>query len=83
MRFIVFSKHWNFIVDSENAKKLKQKIYDFSDSLIYVGNGKFSLLIREYSQLRVSVLSSCPKISDPIETKFFELTFAQMDEKLK
>ena len=82
MRLIFFSKHWNFIVDSENAKKLKQKIYDFSDRLIYVGNGKFSLLIREYSQLGVNVLSSTPKISDPIENNFFELILAQKDEKL-
>ena len=44
-----FSKHWKFIVDCKNAKKMSQKIYGFSDSLIYVGNSKFSLLIRELS----------------------------------
>ena len=61
---------------------MAQKIYGFSDSLIYVGSGKFSLLIREYSQFGVNVLSSSPKISDPIENNFFELNSAQKDEKL-
>ena len=59
-----------------------QKIYGFSDSLISVGNGKFSLLIREYSYFGVNVLSSSIKISDPIENNFFELYFAQKDEKV-
>ena len=27
-------------------KKMQQKIDGFSDNLIYIGNGKFSLLIR-------------------------------------
>ena len=50
MRLIFVSKHWKFVVDSENVKKkMQQKIFGFSDSLIYVGNGKFSPLIREYS----------------------------------
>ena len=61
---------------------MAQKIYGFSDSLIYVGNSQFSLLIREYSSFGVNVLSSSPKISDPIENNFFELNFAQKDEKL-
>ena len=33
----------------KKCKIISQKIYGFSDSLIYVGNRKFSLLIREYS----------------------------------
>ena len=33
----------------QKCKKNGEKIYGFLDSLIYVGNGKFSLLIREYS----------------------------------
>ena len=60
-----------------------EKIYGFSDSLIYFGNGKFALLIREYSWLGVNVLSSSPKISDPIENNFFELNLAQKDEKVR
>ena len=63
-------------------KKMQQKIYGFSDSLIYVGNCKFSLLIREYSYFGVNVLSSSIKISDPIENKFFELSLAQKDQKI-
>ena len=77
-----FSKHWKFIVDCKNAKKMSQKICGFSDSLIYVGNAKFSLLIREYSSLGVKVLSSSPKISDPIENNLFELNLVQKDEKV-
>ena len=30
-------------------KKILQKIYGFLDNLIWIGNGKFSLLLREYS----------------------------------
>ena len=55
---------------------MQQKVYRFSDSLIYVGNGKFPVLIREYSQNGVNVLSSSPKISDAIENNFFELNLA-------
>ena len=61
---------------------MSQKIYGFSDSLIYGGNGKFSLLIREYSQFGVNVLSSSPKMSEPIENNFFELNLAPKDEKV-
>ena len=82
MRLFFLSKHWKFIVDSKYAKKMPNEIYRFSDSLIYVGNGKFSLLIREYSQLGVNVLSSSPKIPDPIENNFFELNLAQKYDKL-
>ena len=30
-------------------KKMQQKVYGFLDNLIWIGNGKFSLLLREYS----------------------------------
>ena len=83
MRLIFVSKHWKFFVHSKNAIKLSQKIFGFSDTLIYVGNSKFSPLIREYSLLGVTVLSSSPKISDPIENNFFELNLAQNDEKVR
>ena len=43
------SEHWKFNVDSKNAKKMQQKINGFLDNLIWIGNGKFSLLLREYS----------------------------------
>ena len=61
---------------------MSQKIDGFSDTLIYVGNSKFSLLIREYSEFGVNVLSSSPKISDPIENNFFVLNLAQKEEKV-
>ena len=47
MRLVLFSEHWKFNVDSKNAKK-KLKNSDFLYNLISIGNGKFSLLIREY-----------------------------------
>ena len=47
---LFFSEHWKFNVDSENPKKKNaEKIYGFSDNLILIGNGKFSLWLREYS----------------------------------
>ena len=55
----------------QKRKKMAQKIYGFSDSLIYVGNSNFSLLIGEYLYFGVNVLSSGPKISDSIEDNFF------------
>ena len=41
---------------------MPQKIYGFLDNLAEFGDGTFSLLIREYSQLAVNVLSSSPEI---------------------
>ena len=49
MRVMFFSEHWKFNVDSKIAKKIPEKIYGFLDNLIWIGNGKFSLLLREYS----------------------------------
>ena len=43
----------------------------FLDNLIWIGNGKFSLLLPEYSYLAVKVLTSSPKISDLIKNSFF------------
>ena len=49
MRLDLFSENWKFNVDSKMAKKMQQKISGFLDNLILIGNGKFSLLIQEYS----------------------------------
>ena len=49
MWLIFFSEHWKFHVDTENAKQILQKRCGFLDNLISIGNGKFSLLLREYS----------------------------------
>ena len=43
------SEHWKFNVDSKIGKKVPQKINDFLDNLIWIGNVKCSLLLREYS----------------------------------
>ena len=50
---------------------MEEKVYDFSDNLIGIGNGKFSFLLPEYSQLPGNVLTSSPKISDLIKNSFF------------
>ena len=42
----------------------------FLDNLILIANGKFSLLLREYSQLVIDVLASSPKISDLTKKTF-------------
>ena len=47
------------------------KIYGFLDNLAEFGNGTFSLLIREYSQLAVNVLWSSHEISDLIKNNLF------------
>ena len=48
----------------------------------WIGNDKLSLLLPEYSQLAVNVLTSSPKISDLIKNNFFLLNLAQNDEKV-
>ena len=50
---------------------MSQKIDGFSDNLIYVGNGKFSLLIREYAKLAVKVWSSSLKLFESNKNNFF------------
>ena len=47
-----------------------EEVYVFLDNLIWSGNGKFSLLLREYSWFQGNLLSSTPKISDLIENNF-------------
>ena len=36
---------------------MQQKVYGFLDNLIWIDNSKFSLLLREYSQLAVNLLT--------------------------
>ena len=52
-----FSKCLKFNVDSKTAIKKLTKIFGFPDKCIWIGSGKFYLLLREYSQLTVNVLS--------------------------
>ena len=42
------SKHWKFHGDTKIAKQIPPKLYGVLDNLISIGNGKFSLLLREY-----------------------------------
>ena len=63
-------------------KKRGTNTYGFWDELTWIGKSKFSLLLREYSQLEVNVLSSRPKISDLIKNNFLSLNLAQNDEKV-
>ena len=50
---------------------MQQKFDGFLDNLIWVGNGKFSLLLREYAQFPGNMLSTSPKIWNMIENNFF------------
>ena len=50
---------------------MQQKIYGFLDKLILFGSTKLSLLLREYSELGVDVLTSSPKDSNLIKNNFF------------
>ena len=50
---------------------MSRKKYVFFDNLISIGNGKFSLLLREYCNLAANVSSTSPKISDLIKIEFF------------
>ena len=59
-----------------------KKVCGFFDNWNLIGNGKFSLLLGEYSQLAVNVLTSSPKMSYLIKNNFFELNFAPNDEKV-
>ena len=59
-----------------------EKNYASLDNSIGIGNDKFSLLLWEYSQLAVDVLTSSPKLSDLIRNNFFLLNWAQNDEKV-
>ena len=59
-----------------------KKVYGFFDNWDLIGNGKFSLLLGEYSQLAANVLASSPKMSYLIKNNFFELNLAQNDEKV-
>ena len=44
-----FSEHFKFNADSKIEKKIPENIYGFLDNFIWVDNGKWSLLLREYS----------------------------------
>ena len=55
----------------KKKKKNQERIYGFLDNLMSIGIGKFSLLLREYWQLAVNVLTNCPKISDLFKNNFF------------
>ena len=70
MRLMYFQEHWKYNGDSKIAKKNPKKIYDVLDNLIWIGNGKFSLLLPEYSQLAINVLTTSLEISDLIKNNF-------------
>ena len=71
MRVIFSTHHWKFHLYTKNAKNISQKVYSFFDNVIWVGNGRLSLLPREYSRLTVRLLTSSPKIWYLIIKKFF------------
>ena len=66
-----FLKSSKFNVDSKNAIKLLQHVFGVLDNCIWIGSGKFCLLLQEYSHSAVSVLTSNPEISDLTKNDFF------------
>ena len=48
MRLIFFSEYSKFNVDLKNPKQIEQKVDGFLDNLIWIANGKFSLILRGY-----------------------------------
>ena len=48
MRLIIFSKYSKFNVDCKTAIKNWENVSNLSDNCIWIGSGKFSLLLREY-----------------------------------
>ena len=70
MSLIFASERWKFHVDTKNIKKIFQEGYGFFYNLIWIGNGRFSLLLRGYEFL-VNLLSSSSKIWNLIENNFF------------
>ena len=75
MRLIFSTPHWKFHVYTKNAKKVSQKVSGFFDNVIWGGNGKLSLLLREYSRLTVRLLTSSTKIWDLSKKKKFLTQF--------
>ena len=67
MRLIFFQKR----LDTKSLSSITQNVYRFLNNLIRIGNGKFSLLLGEYWELAVNVLTTNPKISDLIKNNFF------------
>ena len=70
-----FSEHWQFQIDSKTLSRIAQKFYCFWDNFVWIGNAKFSLLLREYLYLPINVLWSSSKFSDLIENKLFLTQF--------
>ena len=60
---------------------MQQKIYGFLDNLIWIGNGKFSLLLWEYSQLALNVLTRSREISDLIKNNSSNSIWLRLIEK--
>ena len=77
-----FSKCSKLYVDSKNAIKYWQKVFEFGDKCIWIASGTFSLLWREYLSLAVNVLTNSSKISDLMKREVFWLNLSQSVEKV-
>ena len=49
LRTLEVECRWEFNIDTQKVEKVQQEINDFLGNLIWIGNGIFSLLLREYS----------------------------------
>ena len=57
-------------------------MFEFSDNFIWIGGSDFSLLLRDYMQLAVNVLTSSPKISELTKSAFFQIRLAPNIEEV-
>ena len=83
MRFNCSSKCSTVNLHSKNSIKKQQNVFGFLDSCIWIGNGKFSLLWREYSSPAVNMLTSNLEISDLSKNNFFKFNLVRNDENVR
>ena len=83
MRFNCSSKCSTVNLHSKNSIKKQQNVFGFLDSCIWIGNGKFSLLWREYSSPAVNMLTSNLEISDLSKNDFFKFNLVRNDENVR
>ena len=62
--------------------KNEENIFNFQDNCISTGSDNLSVLLREYWQLAVNLLTRSPKFLDVTKSKFLELKLSENDKKV-
>ena len=63
MMIIFFFKMFNIYVDSRDGINKWEKVFGFKDSIIWIGNDKFSQSLTGYLSLTINMLRRSPKIN--------------------